>query len=58
MRIPCDCGDGVQLPDVFQEHERPDKQYGEAGLDAPVIANTALEALRFNSVGTAEVSRA
>jgi 1-deoxy-D-xylulose-5-phosphate synthase len=48
----------LRLPDRFQEHENPAKQYAEARLDAPAIVETVLEALRFNSVGIAEVSRA
>jgi 1-deoxy-D-xylulose-5-phosphate synthase len=48
----------LRLPDLFQEHENPAKQYAEARLDAPAIVETVLEALRFNSVGIAEVSRA
>ncbi len=48
----------LRLPDVFQDHESPAKQYAEAGLDAPAIVDSVLEALRFNSVGIAEVSRA
>ncbi|WP_439532872.1 1-deoxy-D-xylulose-5-phosphate synthase [Polymorphobacter sp.] len=48
----------MRLPDLFQEHENPAKQYAEARLDAPAIVETVLEALRFNSVGIAEVSRA
>jgi len=48
----------LRLPDVFQEHENPAKQYAEARLDAPAMVETALEALRFNSVSVAEVSRA
>jgi 1-deoxy-D-xylulose-5-phosphate synthase len=48
----------MRLPDAFQEHESPAKQYAEAGLDATAIVETALEALRFNSVGVVEVSRA
>jgi 1-deoxy-D-xylulose-5-phosphate synthase len=48
----------LRLPDAFQEHDNPAKQYAEARLDAPAIVETVLEALRFNSVGVAEVSRA
>ena len=48
----------LRLPDAFQEHDSPAKQYAEARLDAPAIVETVLEALRFNSVGVAEVSRA
>jgi 1-deoxy-D-xylulose-5-phosphate synthase len=44
----------MRLPDVFQEHDSPDKQYAEAGLDAAAIVETALKALRHNSVGVDE----
>jgi 1-deoxy-D-xylulose-5-phosphate synthase len=40
------------LPDRFQEHDSPDKQYEEAGLRAHHIVATALEAL-----GSAPVTR-
>ncbi|WP_310496895.1 1-deoxy-D-xylulose-5-phosphate synthase, partial [Sandarakinorhabdus sp.] len=43
----------LRLPDIFQDHEAPAKQYAEAGLDAPAIVKTVLEALRYNSVGVA-----
>nr|WP_153401313.1 1-deoxy-D-xylulose-5-phosphate synthase [Polymorphobacter fuscus] len=41
----------LRLPDIFQDHDNPAKQYAEAGLDAPAIVATVLEALRHNSVG-------
>ncbi len=44
----------MRLPDVFQNHDAPDKQYDTAGLNAPQIVETALKALRFNSAGVAE----
>ncbi|MEQ1688998.1 MAG: 1-deoxy-D-xylulose-5-phosphate synthase, partial [Sphingopyxis sp.] len=44
----------MRLPDVFQEHDAPDKQYAEAGLDAAAIVDTVLRALRHNSVGVDE----
>src|SRR6186713_42089 len=37
----------MRLPDVFQDHEAPDKQYDEAGLNAPQIVDTVLKALRW-----------
>jgi 1-deoxy-D-xylulose-5-phosphate synthase len=40
----------MRLPDIFQEHESPAKQYAEAGLDAAGIVKTVLTALRHNSV--------
>jgi 1-deoxy-D-xylulose-5-phosphate synthase len=38
----------MRLPDVFQEHDSPSKQYDQAGLNAPQIVDTVLRALRFN----------
>ena len=45
----------MRLPDRFQEHDKPDKQYDDAGLNAPHIVETALKALRVNSAGVEEV---
>ena len=44
----------LRLPDVFQEHDAPQKQYDEAGLNAPQIVNSVLKALRHNSAGVEE----
>jgi 1-deoxy-D-xylulose-5-phosphate synthase len=33
------------LPDKFQDHDKPQKQYDEAGLNAPHIVETAINAL-------------
>jgi 1-deoxy-D-xylulose-5-phosphate synthase len=44
----------MRLPDVFQDHDSPDKQYDEAGLNAPQIVDTVLKALRHNSAGISE----
>jgi len=44
----------MRLPDLFQEHEAPDKQYDEARLNAPHIVETVLSALRHNSTGVEE----
>jgi 1-deoxy-D-xylulose-5-phosphate synthase len=44
----------MRLPDVFQDHDNPDRQYDQAGLNAPQIADTALKALRHNSAGVSE----
>jgi 1-deoxy-D-xylulose-5-phosphate synthase len=41
----------LRLPDTFQEHDNPDKQYDEAGLNAPQIVDCVLKALRHNSAG-------
>jgi len=41
----------LRLPDIFQAHDKPEKQYAEAGLDADAMVEAALKALRHNSVG-------
>ena len=41
----------MRLPDAFQEHDKPEKQYDEAGLNAPQIVDTVLKALSVNSAG-------
>ena len=41
----------MRLPDVFQDHDTPDRQYDAAGLNAPDIVETVLKALRHNSIG-------
>jgi 1-deoxy-D-xylulose-5-phosphate synthase len=48
----------MRLPDLFQDHDKPDKQYADAGLDADAILATVLAALRHNSVGVVEGARA
>jgi len=45
----------MRLPDRFQDHDNPNKQYDEAGLNAPQIVETVLKALRINSAGVEEV---
>jgi len=47
----------MRLPDRFQDHDTPERQYAEAGLDAAGIVRTVLTALRRNSV-EAEGARA
>jgi len=44
----------MRLPDVFQDHDDPVKQYDTAGLNAPHIIDTVLTALRHNSAGVEE----
>ena len=44
----------MRLPDVFQDHDDPHKQYDEAGLNAPDIVATVLRALRHNSADVEE----
>jgi 1-deoxy-D-xylulose-5-phosphate synthase len=48
----------MRLPDVFQDQDKPEKQYDEAGLNAEHIVDTVLKALRHNSVGVVEGARA
>ncbi len=48
----------LRLPDIFQEHDKPEKQYADAGLDADAIVDSVLKALRINSVGVVEEVRA
>jgi len=45
----------MRLPDRFQDHDKPEKQYDEARLNAPHIVETVLKALRINSAGVEEV---
>ncbi|RZM19627.1 MAG: 1-deoxy-D-xylulose-5-phosphate synthase, partial [Sphingomonas sp.] len=44
----------LRLPDLFQDQDKPDAQYAEAGLDAAALVETVLKALRHNSGGVAE----
>ncbi|MGF7147212.1 1-deoxy-D-xylulose-5-phosphate synthase [Sphingomonas zeicaulis] len=48
----------MRLPDIFQDQNKPDKQYAEAGLDAAAIVQTVLTALRHNSTGVSQGARA
>jgi 1-deoxy-D-xylulose-5-phosphate synthase len=48
----------MRLPDIFQDQDKPEKQYDDAGLNAPHIVETVLKALRINSVGVIEGARA
>jgi 1-deoxy-D-xylulose-5-phosphate synthase len=45
------------LPDKFQNHDAPDRQYIEAGLDAGAIAETVLAALGRSDDAAAVVTR-
>src|SRR4029079_17281535 len=45
----------MRLPDRFIDQDKPEKQYDEAGLNAPQIVDTVLKALRVNSAGIEEV---
>ncbi|HEX8443439.1 MAG TPA: 1-deoxy-D-xylulose-5-phosphate synthase [Allosphingosinicella sp.] len=44
----------MRLPDRFQDQDKPEKQYAEAGLDAEHIVATVLKALRHNSAEVVE----
>jgi 1-deoxy-D-xylulose-5-phosphate synthase len=48
----------MRLPDTFQDQDKPEKQYAEAGLDAEHIVQTVLTTLRHNSAGVSEGARA
>jgi 1-deoxy-D-xylulose-5-phosphate synthase len=48
----------MRLPDMFQDQNKPEKQYDEAGLNAEHIVDTVLKALRHNSAGVVEGARA
>ncbi|MBW8841882.1 MAG: 1-deoxy-D-xylulose-5-phosphate synthase, partial [Sphingomonadales bacterium] len=38
----------MRLPDMFQDQDKPEVQYAQAGLDADHIVDTVLKALRYN----------
>jgi len=44
----------LRLPDRFQDQDKPEVQYADAGLDADAIVGTVLSALRHNSQGVSE----
>ncbi|MCW2391675.1 1-deoxy-D-xylulose-5-phosphate synthase [Sphingobium sp. B11D3A] len=44
----------LRLPDLFQDQDKPEKQYDDARLNAPHIVETVLTALRHNSTGIEE----
>ncbi|MDB5678719.1 1-deoxy-D-xylulose-5-phosphate synthase [Sphingomonas bacterium] len=48
----------MRLPDAFQDQDKPELQYAEAGLDADAIVETVLKALRHNDAGVIEGARA
>jgi 1-deoxy-D-xylulose-5-phosphate synthase len=48
----------LTLPDQFQEHDKPEKQYAEAGLTAGAIVSKALQALGMSETGVAVAGRA
>lgn len=48
----------MRLPDLFQDQDKPEKQYDEAGLNAAHIVDTVLKALRYNEAELADGVRA
>jgi 1-deoxy-D-xylulose-5-phosphate synthase len=48
----------MRLPDIFQDQDKPEKQYADARLDADGIVDTVLNALRHNSAGLGSEVRA
>jgi 1-deoxy-D-xylulose-5-phosphate synthase len=40
----------LRLPDRFQDQDKPERQYADAGLDADGITSTVLHALRHNDL--------
>ncbi|SFJ15467.1 1-deoxy-D-xylulose-5-phosphate synthase [Sphingomonas sp. NFR04] len=48
----------MRLPDAFQDQDKPEKQYDEAGLNAANIVDTVLKALRYNEAELADGVRA
>ncbi|MEA3066480.1 MAG: 1-deoxy-D-xylulose-5-phosphate synthase, partial [Sphingomonadales bacterium] len=48
----------LRFPDRFQDQDKPEKQYADAGLDADGIVGAVLKALRHNSAGVVEGARA
>jgi len=48
----------LRLPDTFQDQDKPEVQYAQAGLDADAIVESVLKALRYNSDGLVESARA
>jgi 1-deoxy-D-xylulose-5-phosphate synthase len=43
----------LNLPDIFQDHDKPDAMYAEAGLDAEGIVRGALAALGIDNASVA-----
>ncbi|HSI19451.1 MAG TPA: 1-deoxy-D-xylulose-5-phosphate synthase, partial [Sphingomonas sp.] len=40
----------MRLPDLFQDQDKPELQYAQAGLNAEHIVDSVLKALRYNDV--------
>ncbi|MDB5441531.1 MAG: 1-deoxy-D-xylulose-5-phosphate synthase [Caulobacteraceae bacterium] len=47
----------LTLPDVFQEHDKPEVQYAQAGLDAAGIARSAMQVLGLDAPGVRAAER-
>ena len=45
----------LHLPDLFQEHDKPEVQYAQAGLNAEGIARSAIQALGLDASGAANL---
>lgn len=43
----------LHLPDIFQDHDKPDVMYAEAGLDADGVVAGALAALGMDNASVA-----
>ncbi len=48
----------MRLPDIFQDQDKPETQYAQAGLDADHIVETVLKALRYNEESVKDGARA
>jgi len=46
----------MRLPDLFQDQDKPEAQYAQAGLDADAIVDTVLKALRYNDASPNDVN--
>jgi 1-deoxy-D-xylulose-5-phosphate synthase len=44
----------MRLPDVFQDQDKPEKQYDEARLNAEHLVDTVLKALRWNEAAVSD----
>ena len=45
----------LALPDVFQDHDKPERMYAQAGLDAEGIVHTVIAALGIEGTGVGAV---
>jgi 1-deoxy-D-xylulose-5-phosphate synthase len=46
----------MRLPDLFQDQDKPEVQYAQAGLDADHIVDTVLKALRYNDASVVDAN--